>query len=312
VIRAVRIGLYVAGEARAGIDALLGRFAEAEAAGFATAWTGQLLGRDALVLLALAGRVTRRIELGSWVVPTPPRHPVALAQQAATVQAATNGRLVLGIGVSHRPIVAERLGLPFERPLAQLREYLAVLRPLLAGGEVDHRGESYRVKLRLELPAAAAPPVLVGALGPRMLELAGSVADGAAIWLGGPRYLEGFAIPRLREAARAAGRPPPRIACGLPVAVTRAGPGARASAEAFLGRSARLPAYRRVLAREGAASPADVALLGDEDEVARGLARLAGLGATDFAAATFPVEGDPEAGSRTRALLAALAAQRRA
>jgi F420-dependent oxidoreductase-like protein len=233
----VRIGLYVSTEAQAGIEAWLRRFAEAEAAGFATAWSGQLLGPDALVVLALAGRVTRRIELGTWVVPTPPRHPVALAQQAATVQAASSGRLALGIGVSHRPVVAERLGLPFDRPLAQLREYLAVLRPLLAGEEVDHRGESYRVRVRLELPAGAPPPILVGALGPRMLDLAGSAADGAAIWLGGPRYLETFAIPRLRAAARAAGRPAPRIACGLPVAVTRAGPKARASAEAFLARS---------------------------------------------------------------------------
>jgi F420-dependent oxidoreductase-like protein len=226
------------------------------------------------------------------------------------VQAASSGRLALGIGVSHRPVVAERLGLPFDRPLAQLREYLAVLRPLLAGEEVDHRGESYRVRVRLELPAGAPPPILVGALGPRMLDLAGSAADGAAIWLGGPRYLETFAIPRLRAAARAAGRPAPRIACGLPVAVTRAGPKARASAEAFLARSARLPAYQRALARERAASPADVALVGDEEEVARGLARLAGLGATDFAAVTLPIEGDPEAPARTRAFLAGLAARR--
>jgi F420-dependent oxidoreductase-like protein len=304
----VRIGLYVSADARAGIEVWLERFARAEAEGFATAWTGQLLGHDALVLLSLAGRATRRIELGTWVVPTPPRHPVALAQQAATAQAACGGRLVLGIGVSHRAVVAERLGLPYERPLAHLREYLAVLRPLLAGGEVDHRGELYRVRLRLDLPSAPPPPVLVGALGPRMLALAGSAADGAAIWLGGPRTLERFAIPLLRDAARAAGRPPPRIACGLPVAVVRDAAAARASAEALLERSARLPAYRRILAREGVASPADVALLGDEDAVAAHLERLAGIGVTDFAAATFPVEGDPDAPARTRTLLARLAA----
>jgi F420-dependent oxidoreductase-like protein len=304
----VRIGIYVSADARAGIEAWLERFARAEAEGFATAWTGQLLGHDALVLLALAGRVTRRIELGSWVVPTPPRHPVVLAQQAATAQAASGGRLALGIGVSHRAVVADRLGLPYERPLAQLREYLAVLRPLLAGDEVDHRGELYRVRLRLDLAPGPPPPVLVGALGPRMLALAGSAADGAAIWLGGPRTLEHFAIPRLREAARAAGRPPPRIACGLPVAVARDVAAARASAEVFLARSARLPAYQRILAREGVASPADVALLGDEDAVARRLERLASLGVTDFAAVTFPVDGDADAPGRTRALLARLAA----
>jgi F420-dependent oxidoreductase-like protein len=252
--RRVRIGLYLSGDGGR-LDSLLGRFERTETEGFATAWTGQLLGYDALVVLALAARATRRIELGTWVVPTPPRHPAALAQQALTVQAASGGRLVLGVGVSHGPVIADRLGLPFERPLRHLREYLAVLRPLLAGERVDHHGAEYRVRLRLELPPAKAPPVLVGALGPRMLELAGSRADGVAIWLGGPRYLESFALPRVRAAARRAGRPEPRIACGLPVAVTRSGASARSSAEAFLARSARLPAYRRVLAREGVASP---------------------------------------------------------
>ena len=242
----VRIGLYVSTVGVGDLGEILARFERAEQHGFHTAWVGQVFEHDALTLHALAGRVTKRIELGSWVVPTPPRHPSVLAQQALTVQAACGGRLLLGIGVSHETIIEGRLGLSLARPLRHMREYLAVLRPLLAGEVALHRGEEFRVSLQLDPLGTAPPPLLLGALGPRMLSLAGARADGAAIWLGGPRYLEEFAIPRLREAAREAARPAPRIACGLPVAVCANTARARASTEAMLARSARLPASIRM------------------------------------------------------------------
>ena len=235
----MRIGLYVSTVGAADLDAILARFERTEQRGFHTAWLGQVFEHDALTILALAGRVTKRIELGSWVVPTPPRHPSALAQQALTVQSACGGRLLLGIGVSHPAVVERRLGLSLARPLRHMQEYLAVLQPLLAGERVDHRGEEFRVALQLDSPDVAPPPVLLGALGPRMLALAGACADGAAIWLGGPRYLEELAIPRLRESAQKASRPAPRIACGLPIAVCADAARARASAEAFLAQSSR-------------------------------------------------------------------------
>ena len=303
----MRIGLYIPAGATTGVDAILARFERAEADGFATAWAGQTFDHDALTLLALAARATRRIELGSWVVPAPLRHPAVLAQQALTVQAASSGRLLLGVGVSHQEVVARRFGVPFERPARHMREYFEVLLPLLAGERVEHAGERYRVSLQLGSLGASPPPVLLAALGPAMLRLAGEAAGGAAIWLGSRRYLEAFAVPRLREAARAAGRPAPRIACGFPVAVTHDLAAAREGAETLLTRSARLPAYQRVLERGGLARPSDAAIVGDEEAVARQLAGLAAIGVTDLVAVPFAVEGDPDATRRTQALLSGLA-----
>ena len=304
---AVRIGLYISAGATTPIDTLLERFERAEADGFATAWVGQVFDHDALTLLALAARATRRIELGSWVVPAPLRHPAVLAQQALTVQAASSGRLVLGVGVSHQEVVARCFGEPFEHPARHMREYLELLVPLLAGERVEHAGERYRVSLQLGRLGANPPPVLLAALGPAMLRLAGAAAAGAAIWLGSRRYLEELAVPRLREAARAAGRSAPRVACGFPIAVTRDLAAARTGAQALLARSAKLPAYRRVLERGGLTQPAEAAIVGDEDAVAREIAALAAVGVTDLNAALFAVEGDPGAPARTQTLLAGLA-----
>lgn len=298
----VRIGLYVSADATTPLSQVLDRFEQAEAAGFHTAWAGQTFDWDALTLLALAGRVTRRIELGTWVVPTYPRHPSALAHQALTVQAACGGRLLLGIGVSHEAVVARRLGLDYAHPLRHMREYLEVLQPLLAGRAVKHEGEEFRIDLQVGTLGAEPPAVLVAALGPKMLALAGRSADGVAIWLGGPRYLGGFAVPAVTEAARAAGRPVPRIVSGLPIAVSTAAD-ARASAEAHLARSSRLPVYRRVLAREGAAGPADVAIVGDEEHVARRIDEIAALGVSDLNVVPILLACDPGAVPRTIAFL---------
>jgi F420-dependent oxidoreductase-like protein len=302
----VRIGLYVSAGPGGGVDDILARFQRVAADGFATAWTGQVFDHDALTLLALAARATRSIELGSWVVPAPLRHPAVLAQQALTVQAASGGRLLLGVGVSHQEVLA-RFGLTVTQPVRHMREYLQLLAPLLAGKRAQHEGERYRVSLQLGSLGASPPKVLLAALGPAMLRLAGAAADGAAIWLGSPRYLEQFAIPRLHEAARDAGRPAPRIACGFPICLTRDLSAARAGAEALVARSAKLPAYRRVMERGGLAQPSDAAILGDENAVARALAGLAGIGVTDFNAVLFSVPGDEGAPARTQALLAALA-----
>ena len=244
----MRIGLYISAGAASGIDAILARFERAEADGFATAWTGQVFDHDALTLLALAARASRRIELGSRVDPAPLRHPAVLAQQALTVQAASGGRLLLGVGVSHEEVL-RRFGKTAARPTRHMREYLELLAPLLAGKRALHTGEHYRVSLQLANLGAMPPPVLLAALGPAMLRLAGSAADGAAIWLGSRRYLEAFAIPRLREAAREGGRPAPRIACGFPVCVIRDLAAVREGAAALLGRSARARRERLGLRR---------------------------------------------------------------
>ena len=299
----MRVGLFIASRGGVPLDRLLERFVRAEDEGFDTAWAGHTFDWDALTILSLAGHSTRRIELGSWVVPTPPRHPFALAQQALTTQQAAHGRLALGIGVSHPAVIEKRFGLDARRPARHMREVLAVLPSLLSGDEARFEGETLRIGARLDIQGADAPPILCAALGPRMLELAGARADGVAIWLGGERFLRDFALARIDAGAAAAGRARPRIVVGLPVCVSTS-PSARDAAERYVGPSARLPAYRRVLEREGRGAAAEAALIGDEDAVVRHLERLAALGVTDFNAIPFGVPEDPDALQRTRHVLA--------
>lgn len=303
----MRIGLFVSTRGGCSLGEALERIQRTEAEGFRTAWVGQLDDFDALSLLALAGRITHRIELGTWVVPSYPRHPLVLAQQALTIQAASGNRLTLAIGVSHRAIIERRLGLDFSAPARHMRGYLRALQPLLRGESLAGGEERASLSARIERPDAVPPPLLLAALGPAMLRLAGARADGAALWLGGRAYLEKFALPRLGAAAREAGRPWPRIVCGLPIAVTSRREQARISAARFLDPSAKLPSYRRVLERGGASEAADVAILGDEDEVIARLRELAALGVSDLNAVLFEIEGEREAHARTRRLLAELA-----
>jgi F420-dependent oxidoreductase-like protein len=302
----MRIGIYLWTRPARPLARLIEQARELEAQGFDCVWIPHLDDYDALALAALLGRETRRIALGTWVVPTFPRHPGALAQQALTAQAASGNRLVLGIGLSHRVVIEKRLGLDYARPVRHMREYLEVLQPLLRGETVARDGTCFRVRLALGVPGATAPPVLVGALGPQMLRLAARLADGAAIWLGGADYLERFALAQLREASQAARRPFPRLAVGLPIAVCTDRAAARAEAARLLAQSSALPSYRAALARAGASAPEDVAILGDEAHVRAELARLAALGVSDFNAVCMPVPGEPGSLARTHALLARL------
>lgn len=286
------------------LSTLLEQMARAEAFGFATIWMPHISQRgfDALTVLALAGTRTRTIELGTWVVPTFPRHPAALAQQALTVQAATGGRLALGIGLSHRVSMEGMLGFDFSQPVRHMREYLTCLRPLLAGETVSFQGEEFRIDgYGLTVPGVTPPPVLVAALGPQMLRLAGRLADGTVIWLGGPRYLAEHAVPAITAAAQAAGRPAPRVQVSVPVCVTDRPEAVRAAATTFFARYGGLPSYRAILDKAGAADPSDTALIGDETLVRQGIAALAAAGATDFSAAVFTPPGEDAA--RTWALL---------
>src|SRR5262245_60560660 len=263
----MRIGVYLSTRPAQPLARIIERARRLEQRGIAQLWISQLYDYDALVLAALVGSETQRIALGTWVVPTFPRHPAAMAQQALTAQVASGNRLVLGIGLSHPVVIEKRLGIPFARPVRHMREYLEVLLPLLRGEPVAHEGACFRVRMTASVPDAKPPPVLVGALGPQMLRLCARLADGVAIWLGGAGFLERFALEPLREASAAAGRPFPRLAVGLPIAVCRDRASARAVAARMLAQSSALPAYESVLARGGAAAPEDVAILGDETEV---------------------------------------------
>jgi 5,10-methylenetetrahydromethanopterin reductase len=280
----------------------------AEADGFGSAWTVNFSrGVDALDVLAVAGVRTSRIELGVGIVPTYPRHPLALAQQAATTQAFSHGRLTLGVGVSHRAVVEDLHGIAYARPAAHLRDYLSVLVPLLREGSVRYRGDFYQVDGGFVVRGTSPVSVLVGGLSPLMVQAAGELADGVVTWLAGPRSLGEQIVPRLYAAA--GGRPPPRVVAALPVAVCADLGLARRTADEVFARYSALDNYRRLFDREGVSSPGALAIAGTEADVEQQLGRLADLGVTEFWPIIFPI-GDDAASSRcrTRALLTGLAA----
>ena len=304
----MKIGIFIGSMgASSGLMGQVQQAVDAENDGFDSFWSAQVAGVDALTLFALAGQRTERIRMGTAVVPTFPRHPVMLAQQALTANAATGGRIDLGIGLSHRPTVEERWGLPFERPAQHMSEYLSVLRSLVDGGSARFEGDVFRVNADIDVPSAEPFPILVAALAPRMLRIAGQQAEGTVTWMVGPRTLRTHVVPRISAAASDAGRPAPRVCVGLPIAVTDDPVGARLRAAEHFGRYGLLPSYRRMLDIEGVESPADIAVVGSEDEVTEQLAVVAEAGATELLASIFPHGDDEEASvARTRALIKSL------
>lgn len=301
----MRIGLNFGGTGK-GMTDLLARFRQAEIDGYRSAWASSA-GYDSLTLLALAGQVTEQIELGTAVIPTFPRHPVALAQQALTVQAASGNRFVLGIGLSHRVSMEGRLGLDFSRPILHMREYLSVLNAVLSGEPAKFEGQLYKVNTQLAIAGTRKPPIVVAALGAQMLRLAGRLADGTITWMGGPKYLETVAIPTIAQAAREAGRPAPRVVAGFPIAVTNHPDAAKATVTQVFGSYAALPSYRAILEIEGGADVTLAAIIGNETQVEGQLKRLAEIGVTDFNAALVNVKEDPGTAGRTHGFLGSLA-----
>jgi F420-dependent oxidoreductase-like protein len=280
------------------IDDAIARAADLRKRGLSSAWLPQIFGLDALTTIAVIGREVPDIELGTAVVPSYPRHPQALAQQAMTAQAAIGGRLALGIGLSHQLVIEGMYGMSFDKPARHMREYLSILRPLLNGENVTYEGDSltWRGMGPLDIPEATPPQLLLAALAPRMLELAASEGDGTITWMTGPATVADHIAPSITKAAEAAGRPAPRIVVGLPICVTADADGAREAASNVFVIYGQLPSYRAMLDREGAAGPADVAIVGDENTVAKELQRVFDAGATDFIAAIF---GSPEEQART-------------
>ncbi|MFQ6230167.1 TIGR03564 family F420-dependent LLM class oxidoreductase [Nocardia sp. NPDC002869] len=280
----------------------------AASAGFTTAWASQALGWDALTTLAAVG-AGLDIAVGTSVVPTPQRHPMMLAAQALTVQAAVAGRLTLGVGAGIGAMVTGMLGLPADRPAARMREYLTVLGPLLRGETVDHHGETLTAVGAVTIPGAVpAPSVLVAAMGPRMVGLAGELADGTATWMTGPRVLAEHIVPGITAAAAGAGRSAPRIVAGLPVCLTDAEDDVRARVSEQFALATQVPEYRATLDREGVAGPGDIAVVGTETRVRRALARLDEAGVTEFMAVPFGTSAEQD---RTIELLAELADENR-
>ena len=305
----MRIGLAITPpyEQPRAIGDLTAMVQRAEADGFATVWATGLpfVGpHDALILLAALSQTTARIELGSFVVPTYPRHPAVLAQQALSLQQLSGNRLTLGIGLSHKPVIEGMFGLDYAHPIRHMREYLTVLMPLLAGQLVDFDGDEYRVHMhpRLLPPDVRAPAVLVAALLPQMLRLAGERADGTAVVFSGVDYLEQEVIPRITQAAKAAGRPTPRVAAQFFIAVTTDPATARTVARTSAP-SDTMPSYTRLREVQGMTDRSGLLLIGDDAEVRSQLARLATIGVTDLVAVLVDVPTDSDARERTYQLL---------
>ncbi|MCH8813694.1 MAG: TIGR03564 family F420-dependent LLM class oxidoreductase [Chloroflexi bacterium] len=301
----MKVGIFYGGTSE--VAGQIETVVQAEKDGFDSIWFGQIFGPDVMTVLAMAGQKTNRIEVGTSVVPTYPRHPHVMAQQALTTQAATNGRFSLGIGLSHQPVVEGMWGLSYDRPGVHMKEYLDVLLPLVNEGQVSHNGELFKVNAQVSVPTPKPPEVLIAALAPMMLRMAGARTAGTVTWMVGPKTLESHIVPRLTKAASEAGRPAPRVVVGLPVAVVDDVAEGREKAARSFQLYGTLPNYQRVIEKEGVAGPADVAIVGDEASVEQQLRDLASAGATDFLTAAFPV-GDDVKGSlaRTRALVQSL------
>ncbi|CAN5834467.1 TIGR03564 family F420-dependent LLM class oxidoreductase [soil metagenome] len=290
------------------IDEIVESARTTEAQGYDTFWAPQIFSHDALTALAVVGREVPRIELGTSVVPTYPRHPLMLAQQCLTVVAAANGRLCLGIGLSHKMVIENMFGMSFDKPVRHMREYLQVLAPAARDGSVSHDGDVYQVHASIDVKGSQPFPILLAALGTRMLAVAGDLADGTITWMTGPSTLRDHVVPTITNASAAADRPAPRIVAALPVCVTDDVDAARQRAATVFKIYGRLPSYRAMLDREGAEGPADVAVIGSEDEVVERISALSDLGITDFAVVEFSSNGDdPE---RTRQTMSTLLSQR--
>ncbi|MGR8948021.1 MAG: TIGR03564 family F420-dependent LLM class oxidoreductase [Gammaproteobacteria bacterium] len=285
------------------IEEIVGLAQRAESAGIDTLWMANVFSLDAIMTMALAGQATSKIELGTAVTPTYPRHPTAIAQQAVTAAAASNNRFTLGIGLAHKVMIEDALGIPFDKPARHMKEYLEILAPLLAGETVTYEGEQYTTRnISVGAAGADAVPLVVAALGDHLLRLAGRYAAGTITWMVGPQTLSSHIVPKISKAAQDASRPTPRIIAGAPIVVTNDPDDAKAKINVGLALYAQLPSYRAMMDKEGASKPADLAIVGDEKSVRDGLARLRDAGATDFNAAI--AEVDSGAFDRTFELLA--------
>ena len=276
------------------VDKIVRQAEQAEADGFSSLWYASVVAGDPLVAMAIAGRQTATIELGTAVLQTYPCHPLFQANRVASVVDAI-GRpgFTLGIGPSHEPLVRGVYGLSYDHPGRSTEEYVRILTAVLRGEDVDLDGEDRTAHSAGRAVTKGHPvPVLVSALGPRVLRVAGEVADGTILWMAPARAIGTHIAPKVHAAATAAGRPSPRIVAGLPVAVHDDEGEARSAAAATSTVYAAMENYRRILELGGAASPADAAIVGNEASVRRQLQALLDAGATELWAGVFPVGED--------------------
>ena len=299
----MKIGLFAFVDT---IESLTELATTAQSQGLDSLWIPQVFGQDTLTAIAVAGQTVPDITFATAVVPTYPRHPMSLAQQALTVNDAIGGRLVLGIGPSHKPVVEGNWNISFDKPIRHLREYLEILMPLVHDKKVRYEGETLTTKADLSTDAPA-PKVMMAALGPQLLKVTGRLADGTILWMTGPTTIAEHSAPVMKEAAEAAGRPEPEVVAGFPVCVTDGSAEATGEAKERAAKSfamyGTLPSYRAMLDREGYEGPADLAIIGGAEEVRDRISTLADGGVSTFAASEF---GSRDQREVTRELLISL------
>lgn len=316
----MRIGLMIGPETnryRDKAERLVAAAQDAEASGISSVWVSQVPNDfDALTAVALMGAATSRIELGTAVMPIQTRHPVAMVQQSLANQIVCGGRFTLGLGPSHHWIVRDMLGLPYEKPARLVRNYLEVLNAAFAGpGPVDVENEDFHVHNEFAVTDLGPTPILVAALAPLMLGVAGELASGTITWMADERAIGDHVVPGITAAAVAAGRPAPRIVAGVPVASCRADEvdAARAWANVALGHAEFSPNYERLLERGDAADVGGLLAAGDDDAIVTRLRRFRDAGATDVALRVLPYGTDRDARiaskARTLALLASIGSE---
>jgi F420-dependent oxidoreductase-like protein len=304
----MRIGLMIGSDKeRSRADRLTGLLDDgiaAEGDGFASFWIPQVPGYlDAMTAAALLGHVTERIEIGTAVVPIQTRHPLIMAQQALTTAVACSGRFTLGIGPSHHWIITEQLGLPYDKPALLVRDYIDVLDAALAGpGPIAVDNNSFRVHSPVDVTDQYGTQVLVAALGPAMLRLAGERAGGTILWMADERAIGDYVVPRITDAAAAAGRTGIRVVAGVPVALCSSSEtdGAREYASEVLGHADFSPNYVRLLEHGDAEDVGDTMAAGDESTVLRRLQSYRGAGVTDLAVRVVPLGQDARERSASR------------
>lgn len=314
----MRIGVMVGPERqryRTKVERLQADVRWAEEAGLASLWIPQIPDEfDALTAAAIAGLETSRIEIGTAVVPVQPRHPIALAQQALSVQAVCEGRLALGLGVSHHWIISDMLGLPYEHLAPMLRDYLDVLDSAFSGpGMVNVDNERFRIHAPLDVTDIGRTTVLLAALGPAMLRLAGERTDGTILWMADERAIATHVAPSINRAAGAAGRPAPRIVAGIPVCLCLDSEvdAAVARTNRILSEAETSPNYQRLLEHGDARAVGDILAAGNEAAIEKRLRAFADAGVTDLSVRVVPIGDTREelisSLQRTRALVASLA-----
>jgi F420-dependent oxidoreductase-like protein len=272
-----------------------------EADGFSSLWFGYAIQHDPIAAMAVVGRETSTLELGTSVLQTYPCHPLLQANRAASVVSAIGRGMTLGIGPSHKELVQDLLGISYDHPGRSTEEYTQILAQLLRGETVDVEGDDWTLHLDDPIVLPHRVPLMLSAMSPRMLRIAGELTDGTITFLARTDVLETHIVPKVRAAAQAAGRPEPRIVAGVSVAVHDDPSEVRSALAERASILDPLPNYRRVLDLGGYASAADAVITGNAAHVKRELQNLVDAGATEVWTGITAAGDDPEA-SRRRTL----------